>query len=105
MSAKQWSKIVFQKDDENYVESSRNVQGQFHEIRISSGSPIEMALFSREETSKTDTFYFAPACNHYAKDFLKRLSAVPCDPPNHVGLILLEGDAASRTTIFGKRLK
>lgn len=103
MSIKQWSKVVFQKNDENYIESCRNIQNQFHKIRMSSGSPIEMALFSREDTSKTDIFYFSPACSHYAKDFLSSTSAVPCDPPNHIGLILLEGDDSSRTFIFGKK--
>ena len=103
MSTKQWSKIIFQKDDENYVESCRNIQGQFHEILMSSEYPLKMALFCREDTPKTETFYFSPDCNHYAKNLLLKLSAVPCNPPNHVGLILLEGTSASRSAIFGEK--
>lgn len=102
--SKQWNKIVFQINDENYVELSRNVQDQFHEIWISAGSLVEMALFSREDTStKTDVFYFSPACNHYAQNLLKSLSAIPCDQPDHVGLGLLEGHQSSRILIFGKK--
>ena len=100
--SKQWSKIVFQKDDENYIELCQNIKDRFHEIRVLSGSPIKMALFSREEPSKTEVFYFSPACNHYAKDFLKSVSVTPCEQPNHMGLGLLEGDASSRTSIFGE---
>jgi len=103
--SKQWSNIVFQKDDENYIESCRTVQGQFHEILMSSGYPEKMALFCREDTPKTETFYFSPDCNHYAQEFLKRLPVIPCDQPDHVGLILLEGNTASRTSIFGEKAR
>ena len=101
MSSKQWSKIVIKKD-QNYVEACRNVQKQFQKTRVSSDSPIEMALFSREDSRKEDTFYFSPACSHYARNFLSNYAAVLCEPPDLIGLILLEGDASSKSAIFGE---
>jgi hypothetical protein len=101
--SKQWNKLIFQKNDENYVELCRNIQNQFHEIRMSSGCPVEMALFSRDDNYKTETFYFSPACNHYAPKFLKEISAIPCDHPDHSGLGLLDGDASSRVAILGEK--
>ncbi len=103
--SKQWYKLVFQKNDENYLESCRNIQSQFHEIWVLSGSPNEMALFSREEPSKIEVFYFSPACNQDAKKFLNSISALPCDKPDYVGLGLLEGDQASRVSMFGEKAR
>ena len=100
--SKQWYKIVLQKRDPNYVEIYRNVQDRFHDVRVSVGSPIEMALFSREDTSKTESFYFSPACDHYANSLILELSATPCEQPSHTGLGLVDGDAASPNAIFGK---
>ena len=102
MSIKQWNKIIFQKNDENYIESCQTVREQFHEVLMSSDYPAKMALFCREEDSKTETYYFSPDCNRYAKTLLLELSTIPCDQPNHVGLMLLEGTTSSRVNIFGK---
>ncbi len=99
--SEQWYKIVFQKNDENYLASCQSVKNEFHEIRMSSDAPVEVVLFSRDDNYKTETFYFSPECIHYDRDFLKSISATPCEQPNHVGLGLLEGSASSRTSIFG----
>ena len=97
----QWNKIVFQKDA-SYPANCHKMKENFRKLRVSSGSPIDMALFSRSTSSRTDTFYFSPACTLYVKSFLAEHSAKQCDPPNPVGLGLEIGDQSSLSTIYGE---
>ena len=102
MSSDQWHKIVFQKSDSDYIAISQSIKNQFRKLRMSAGSPVDMALFVRDEIHRTEFYYFSPACSSYAQSFLEEVSAAPCSTPDPTGLGLLEGDAKPREYILGK---
>lgn len=82
---------------------SDEIEEVFQQLFIDAGKPLNMAVFTRQESEGRlhceVTAYFSPAAKEVAKSF----GAKPCEKPAGSGLGLLAGDKLSWSVLFPER--
>ena len=82
---------------------SDEIEAAFQQLYIDSGRPLNMAVFTRQESEGRlhceVTAYFSPAAVGIAKAF----GAQPCEKPAWSGLGLLAGDTLSWSILFPEK--
>lgn len=82
---------------------SDEIKAVFQQLFIDAGRPLNMAVFTRQESEGRlhceVTAYFSPA----ALDIAKAFDAQPCEKPALSGLGLLAGDKLSWSVLFPEK--
>ena len=82
---------------------SDEIEAAFQQLYIDAGRPLNMAVFTRQESEGRlhceVTAYFSPA----AVDVAKAFGGQPCEKPALSGLGLLAGDTLSWSVLFPER--
>ncbi len=82
---------------------SDEIEEVFQQLFVAAGKPINMAVFTRQESEGRlhceVTAYFSPA----AKEVANAFDTQPCEKPTHQDLGLLAGDKLSWSVLFPER--
>jgi len=82
---------------------SAEIEQAFQQSFVAAGKPLNMAVFTRQESEGRlhceVTAYFSPA----AKDVAHAFDAQPCEKPALNSLALLAGDTLSWTVLFPEK--
>ena len=82
---------------------SAEIEQAFEQVFVTAGEPVNMAVFTRQESEGRlhceVTAYFSPA----AKDVAQAFDAQPCAKPAVVNLSLLAGNALAWRVLFPER--
>ena len=82
---------------------SDEIEQAFQQLFVAAGKPLNMAVFTRQESEGRlhceVTAYFSPA----AKDIAQAFGAQPCEKPALPGLALLAGDKHSWSMLFPEK--
>jgi len=82
---------------------SAEIEQVFERVFVTAGKPINMAVFTRQESEGRlhceVTAYFSPA----AKDVAHTFDARPCSKPKFSNLTMLAGDTLAWSILFPER--
>ena len=82
---------------------SAEIEQAFERVFVTAGKPLNMAVFTRQESEGRlhceVTAYFSPA----AKDVAQACDAQPCEKPALTNLALLAGDTSAWSVLFPEK--